>query len=349
MEMDGELKRYLDGLRNVDLSSGTSNMMSTVDGVSNNLSSLESNVSSSMWSELGKAELTSNTIPYLQECTSNLRSSLEVLNNICQMCENLKSQLIELEALIDEYNKLKEKYTDSEGNLDVAAYNAAEASLRAKIEAKTAACKGLVSSIKGMTIPDFDISFNKSALSSSGTTRSLSGNFSNYIFVGDSRVVGMSSGNTNSNCTFVGEVGQGLSWLKSNQSEIESQIQSVSKNASGDTAVVFWMGVNDCSYVSGEDYAAYFNELQEKYPDVQICVASVGAVDDELSTNVKNSDIERFNSELEENLVQTVKWVDVYDYTVDHNCANSGDPYGVHYTYNSYNQIVQLMQEEVSA
>lgn len=348
MEMDGELKKYLEGLRNVDLSSKTSGILSALDNVSSSLSSLESSISSSMWSELGKVELTSNTLPYLASSTANVKSSVQILDTICKECEALRSELIELESLIKKYNGLKAKYTNSDGTLNEAAYNAAKSELKAKIDAKTSSCKAKVSAIKGMTIPSFDISFTSSALTG-GSTRTLSGNFSNYLFVGDSRVVGMASCNAGSNCTFYGEVGQGLSWLKNNQSEIESQIQSVSKNATGDTAVVFWMGVNDCSYVNGESYASYFNDLQKKYPDVQICVASVGAVDDNLSSNVKNSDIQRFNSELEENLVQTVKWVDVYDYTVSHNCANSGDPYGVHYTYTSYEQIIQLMKERLSA
>ncbi len=349
MVMDAELKRYLDGLRGVSLSPKSSSILSSLDNVANSVSSLESSVSSSMWSELGKKELTSNTIPYLIESTNNVKNSVQVLDQICKMAESLRDELIELEALIKEYNELESKYTNSDGTIDEAGLAAARRNLENKIKAKTASCKSKASSIKSMVIPSFDISFTNSAVRTGGSTRQLSGNFSNYVFIGDSRVVGMSSGNTDSNCTFIGEVGQGLTWLKNNQSDIEAQIQNVSRNASGDTAVVFWMGVNDCTYVDGAAYADYFNELQRKYPDVQICVASVGAVDDSVSTNVKNSDIERFNDQLEDNLVQTIKWVDVYDYTVANGCANSGDPYGVHYTQASYDQIVQLMQEEVSA
>ena len=355
MQMDGELKKYLDGLRGVDLTSKSSSILSTLDNVANSVKSLESNVSASMWSELGKEELTNNTIPYLLSSTNGVRSSVQLLDDVCSKCVTLRDELIELESLIKEYNDLKLEdfptgQSDANGNpiYDQTKYEAAKKALEGKINAKTSSCKSLVSSIKSINVPDVNISVNGAAATSSGTTRQLSGNFTNYLFVGDSRVVGMSSGNTNPNCTFVAEVGQGLNWLKT-KSNIESQIQNVSKNATGDTAVVFWMGVNDCSFVSGQSYANYFNELQKKYPDVQICVASVGAVDDNLSTNVKNSDIVRFNNELEDNLVQTIKWVDVYDYTVSANCANSGDPYGVHYTNASYEQIVQLMKEQVSS
>jgi hypothetical protein len=158
--------------------------------------------------------------------------------------------------------------------------------------------------------------------------------YEDYIFVGDSRFVGMKDAikdSVGTDVRFVAEVGQGLGWLK--------QVTPDLYNETGKT-IIFNLGVNDLENVSG--YVEFYNNLPQDFMENNtLVIMTVNPIDDqreaEIGYGVNNTEIESFNNTLKNELdKQCYHMIDSYTYlrmsdfkTVD----------GIHYTDATYRLI----------
>lgn len=126
--------------------------------------------------------------------------------------------------------------------------------------------------------------------------KTVAKNGDSYIFVGDSRMVGMSASVDSSNVTYIAKSGMGYSWLKSTAGpELKSYLKSDPY-----VKVVLALGVNDLGNI--QSYITYYKSLIKKYPDTQFTVLSVNPVNEKKEASrgysIKNSRIKAFNKKL---------------------------------------------------
>ncbi len=152
------------------------------------------------------------------------------------------------------------------------------------------------------------------------------------IFVGDSRIVGMSEAVSDSNTYFIGKVAEGYSWLKNTASSSLNTYLAKYSNAK----VVLALGVNDLYNIS--NYISYYKSLIAKYPKAYIYVMSVTPVNETTAKKygytVTNSQIKEFNAKLKEAF--PANYLDVYTY-MEKNGFSTSD--GIHYTAATYKTI----------
>jgi len=153
-----------------------------------------------------------------------------------------------------------------------------------------------------------------------------------YIFVGDSRVVGMASAVSDSNTIFIGKVGAGYSWLKSSA----SSTLATYLDADPDAKVIFAFGINDLGNISS--YISYYNTLIAKYTDTEFYMMAVNPVNETTAKkygySVTNTQIAAFNTKLEAAFSSI--YLDTYSY-LNTNGFSTSD--GIHYTSATYKTI----------
>lgn len=117
-----------------------------------------------------------------------------------------------------------------------------------------------------------------------------------YIFIGDSRMVGMQNSIAPSDTLYIAKNGQGYAWLKSTAGV---QLQYYLK-ANPDVKVVLALGVNDLGNV--KSYISYYKKLIKDFPKTKFYVLSVNPVNEKIEAKrgyrVKNSSIESFNKKM---------------------------------------------------
>lgn len=153
--------------------------------------------------------------------------------------------------------------------------------------------------------------------------------FSDFVFVGDSRTVGMDQA---LDLTTIAEVGVGYSFLAAHRDEI---LEYSGKN------IVFNLGVNDLAHV--DDYIEFFQRLPEEFCfDNHIYVVSVNPTSGAYSS--MNGDIDYFNVQLSDSLPSTCKWIDTCSFLRE---AGFGSPDGLHYDQQTYELIANLIYNNV--
>ena len=159
---------------------------------------------------------------------------------------------------------------------------------------------------------------------------------SHYLFVGDSRTVGMHiSVSAASNVSFLGEIGKGYNYLRSScDGVIRSRLKS-----NPYLTVIFAFGVNDIGNIGS--YINYYKRLINSYPDARFFFMAVNPVS--YSQNVNNSMITSFNAQLR-SAVGKSRYIDTYNYL-------SGTGYstfdGIHYTVNTYQKLYTFVMDKV--
>lgn len=159
---------------------------------------------------------------------------------------------------------------------------------------------------------------------------------SKYVFVGDSRFVGMKNalkGYIDQDIEVVAKVGEGLKWLKT--------VAPGLYNLKGKT-IIFNFGVNDL--YNAAKYVEFYNGMPEEFmKDNTLVIMSVNPVDEskeaEFGFSVKNTDIEKFNKTIRSGLnkqyfcrIDTNTYIQLGDFmTTD----------GLHY----YNHIYRMIFE----
>ena len=153
--------------------------------------------------------------------------------------------------------------------------------------------------------------------------------FSDFIFVGDSRTVGMGQ---LLNLDTIAEVGVGYSFLMGHYDEI---LSLEGKN------IVFNLGVNDLANV--DDYIEFFQRLPEDFCfDNNIYVVSVNPTSGSYAS--MNGDIDFFNVQLSDSLPSTCKWIDTCSFLRE---AGFGTVDGLHYDSQTYELIANLIYNNV--
>lgn len=153
--------------------------------------------------------------------------------------------------------------------------------------------------------------------------------FSNFVFVGDSRTVGMGQV---LNLDTIAEIGVGYSFLAAHREEI---LEYEGKN------IVFNLGVNDLAHI--DDYIEFFQRLPEEFCfDNNIYVVSVNPTSGSYSS--MNGDIDYFNVQLSDSLPSTCKWIDTCSFLRE---AGFGSPDGLHYDQQTYELIANLIYNNV--
>ena len=158
-----------------------------------------------------------------------------------------------------------------------------------------------------------------------------------YVWVGDSRTVGMSMIMGLDDKEVIAKSGEGLKWLK----EQINNITSI-KNST----VIFNFGVNDLS--NAKKYVEFFNSLPDDFMDNNdVVIMSVNPVDEvkekKYGYSVTNKSIDEFNKTLESGLSDDFIWLDSNSY-LQSNGYGTAD--GVHYTKATYTDIYNLVVGE---
>ena len=154
----------------------------------------------------------------------------------------------------------------------------------------------------------------------------------NYVFVGDSRVVGMDMAVSSPDTSFIGKVSMGYSWMMS------SAVPQLEKMLKSDPTmyVIFCFGINDLGNVG--NYIAAYKNLIAKYKFTNFFFMSVNPVNYAVSTahgySVTNSQIEAFNSRLSEAMgfryLNTYSWLKKKGFDTND---------GIHYSLSTYKKL----------
>lgn len=153
-----------------------------------------------------------------------------------------------------------------------------------------------------------------------------------YIFLGDSRTVGMEQAVSSGDGLYIAEISQGYNWLKTTAGPLLKKYL----DANPDVKVVIALGMNDLGNI--QSYITYYRELVRSYPDTEFYFLSVNPVVESKLPSVKNSTIESFNKKLSAAFGK--KYLDCYNYmkkkgfkTVD----------GLHYAATTYRAIYNFI------
>lgn len=160
---------------------------------------------------------------------------------------------------------------------------------------------------------------------------------SSFVFVGDSRFVGMKNaikGYVDGDAEFVAKVGEGLAWLKKIAPDLYKKKGKI---------IVFNFGVNDLHNAS--KYIDFYNGMPKDFMENNTLIfMTVNPVNEakeaEHGFKVKNSDIEKFNNKMKEGLdkehfriIDSNTYIQLNDYqTTD----------GLHYFNNTYRLIFEF-------
>lgn len=149
---------------------------------------------------------------------------------------------------------------------------------------------------------------------------------SQMIFVGDSRVVGMSMAG---GYCYVGKEGIGYDWFVSEG--VYQMLDQMSICPQADVILCF--GVNDVANIGS--YVAEYQYLKENYPDTRFWFMSVNPVNDGMASSCGyfiNSDMAvSFNRVMQQAFPE--QYLDVYSYLQENGYGTSD---GVHYDIGTY-------------
>lgn len=149
---------------------------------------------------------------------------------------------------------------------------------------------------------------------------------SQMIFVGDSRVVGMSMAGGYS---YVGKESIGYDWFVSDG--VYQMLDQM--NAWPDADVILCFGINDVANIGS--YITEYQYLVDSYPDTRFWFMSVNPVNDGMASSCGyfiNSDmVISFNNVLQQAF--TERYLDVYSYLQENGYGTSD---GVHYDVGTY-------------
>lgn len=196
-----------------------------------------------------------------------------------------------------------------------------------------------LSSVVSVEDDDDDISYAKEG------NVTLMGTDASYIFIGDSRTVGMAQYVNTNQHIWSAKVGAGLSWMKSDGvPAVEGKITSGSN-------VVILMGVNDCGNTSNEKkYASYINEKAKSWvaKGANVYYVSVNPItrDSVANGSITNAKIEAWNSAIQADLTDDVTYIDTYTKLKGELVATDG----LHYTKRGcqliYNAILEFVEAD---
>ncbi|MCQ2520863.1 MAG: hypothetical protein MJ105_00660 [Lachnospiraceae bacterium] len=188
---------------------------------------------------------------------------------------------------------------------------------------------------KEMPVFDFEGAVSENQAEGDAVTP---GNYGQYIFVGDSRFVGMSSVSKESNDVYIAEVGEGYYYLCQHLGEIQAEITT-------DTALIIGMGVNDLG--NQEKYIRKINEMAGAF-NCQVYFLTVNPVDESKTKahgyNVTNEKIDEFNEAMMEQLLPNVRIIDSNSYLWSVGFESSD---GIHYSGATSKEIYNFIKSNL--
>lgn len=164
-----------------------------------------------------------------------------------------------------------------------------------------------------------------------------------YIFVGDSRMVGMKAAKSSSNVKYIAKVSQGYDWLNKTAGVTLGYYLKTNPNVK----VVLALGVNDLGNI--KSYISYYRKLIKKYPKTEFYMLSVNPVEENVSPYgtrgyVKNSSIKAFNKQLKSAF--SSRYIDSYNYMwKKENGYKTTD--GLHYTAKVYQDLYNFITNKL--
>lgn len=157
-----------------------------------------------------------------------------------------------------------------------------------------------------------------------------------YIFVGDSRTVGMQEAIHPSDTLYIAKKGQGYSWLKSTGGV---KLQYYLK-ANPDVKVVLALGVNDLGNINS--YIAYYKKLIKNYPKTKFYVLSVNPVDKmkiaKRGLTSRYKTIASFNKKMQKTF--SSRYIDTYKKMIADGFRTKD---GLHYTSDENRKLYQTI------
>ena len=158
-----------------------------------------------------------------------------------------------------------------------------------------------------------------------------------YIFIGDSRTVGMKSAvASNKNDIWSAKVGEGYTWMKN------TGVPAVEDKIGKNSKVVILMGVND---LNSNAYITYLNSKSKKWvkKGATVYFVSVNPVDEEKARSngytITNKSIETFNKAMKNGLSSDIKYINTYS-----KINSFGTTDGLHYTNETYKKIYNCIK-----
>lgn len=162
-----------------------------------------------------------------------------------------------------------------------------------------------------------------------------------YIFVGDSRTVGMRDALALAGgdpCTFIAKSGEGFYWL-SHEGIDELQVKLAEEPYA---TVIFNLGVNDLKEY--EQYIGFYQELFSGYHDPTFYIMSVNPVNDEKCVGASNEEVHAFNDAMKDAFPE--KYLDTCTY-LEEDGFESAD--GLHYSNDTYKKLHQYVAETIAS
>ena len=162
-----------------------------------------------------------------------------------------------------------------------------------------------------------------------------------FIFVGDSRTVGMASAekahDPSDTCRYIAKEGEGYEWLKNTGTgELAAALSDTPE-----ATVILNLGVNDIT--EADAYISYYKQLFDSYPVTDFHIMSVNPVTDDCST-VTNEAINAFNQKLKAAFPE--QYLDVYNYLLTGDFSTVD---GLHYTDSTYLSIHYYVVSRLTA
>lgn len=161
------------------------------------------------------------------------------------------------------------------------------------------------------------------------------------IFIGDSRTVGMKQYVGKNLNIWSAKSGEGYKWMTT------LGVPAIEGKVSSNTAVCFWIGINDMLYVSGMKYATYINNCAYNWvaKGASVYFVSVGPVRRQGYGILTNEKIQAWNQSVRDNLGMNVGYIDAYSAIIDSFETVDGLHYNKQTSLDVYNLILESAKQ----
>ncbi len=165
--------------------------------------------------------------------------------------------------------------------------------------------------------------------------------YGDYIFVGDSRTVGMGMAIAPKDTLYIAKVSMGYSWLESTAGVELKQYLAANPNVT----VVLAFGVNDLGNV--DRYISYYENLIDSFSKTRFYVMAVNPVNEAVEAahgySVRNTEIAAFNTKMR-TAIGKKKFINTYSYLKKKGFETSD---GLHYSLNDYRNIYNFVMKKI--